>query len=686
MPQAKDMQAFDEGIAAASEDATRDDVKKLQERVMVNAWIERIDETREHDKEAYSQLVRDRSYAKGESSFRTHIPVIASYIDTWVSLLVAKNPDIDFKQAEAVEEVGTENARLVGKSLAIVVAGLLRKARWKAQCKPWVRAGLSTRVGWMKAMWMERTGTDPITATAIADLQDNITDVEQKIADLMAKDYDCSSEELELEQLRLAVAGLQSKSEAEVVKGMVLDPVDGADLTVSMDAPSIGCYLDSPWISQRIFMRFSEARTTFPDIDKAKLKACATYSKRPAPSKKGESAAVRENIQPEEASAYTEGASPVKGKGGFVCIEEVWDRDTNQVITLIRGLDQYARPPYAPNPATTRFYPFFAQIFTEVDGERWPQSLNERSQPLQDAFDRATNALEEHRARIKPKLGFNAAQLDEPAVKKIVDALTQELVPIHTLNPKADIRSLIVPLAYAALDPQVYDTGNIIAGFERVWGLQEALTATIQTAKTATEAELQQGGTNARQADKRDIFEDNLTDIAQYTAEIALQKLSREDAAIFAGPGVMWPEGVTIETVDRVATLHIRAGSSGKPNSRAQREAWAVLLPLIQALLEKIAMLRQSDPLEVADKLEELLNETAARSGESLDPTRFIPQVGQPVVLADPTTGQPVLAYPAAQQPGMEPQPAAGGAAPPPDIPASNGDPAAPDSAPPGGA
>ena len=56
---------------------------------------------------------------------------------------------------------------------------------------------------------------------------------------------------------------------------------------------------------------------------------------------------------------------------------------------------------------------------------------------------------------------------------------------------------MFLPIQYQQLDPAVYDTRIIMEKFELVWGLQEAMQGSIDTAKTATEAEIQQGGTQA---------------------------------------------------------------------------------------------------------------------------------------------------------------------------------------------
>jgi hypothetical protein len=665
-PSPADMATFDQGLALVDLEKQKG-ANRLAEEAMVKKWFDRIDSSRMFDDSAYKQLAVDRAYARGDSAFRTKSNVIGAYIDTWTSLLYARDPDVDVAAAPKVGEQGLQTARLFGDTLEIVINKLWKKARMKDHAKPWVRSGLTSQISWLKITWQERAGSDPVTDQAISDLQDNLHAVQRALVDLKSANASCESEELRAEQLRLAIKGLQDKAEPQISKGLCIDLVDMQDITVSEEAPSIGRYLDSPWIAHRSYLRMHQARALFPDLTTEELKDADTYSQKRPIAAISDQSGSQVSFNANDANGYTshENQSAYGDAGGaFVCAEEVWDRDTNQIFTLVRGVKGYARSPYSPTPATTRFYPFFGLVFTAVDGQRWPQSLNQRSQSLQDAYSRSISAFEEHRSRIKPKTVFQAGMMDPTEISKLEKAATQEMVAIKTTNPKQDLRQLLVPVSYAAIDMGIYDTAWIMKNFELVWGLQEAMTGQIDTAKTATEAEIQQSGSNSRTSDKRDQLEEVLSEVSQYTAEIAVQQISAEEVRVIAGVEAFWPEGITPEDLDQLGVVSIRAGSSGKPNSRQQREMWGAVMPMMQGLMTQIAKLRQSSPLDVADKLEELIVETAARSGEQLDPARFIPQVGEPLMLIDPKTLQPVMAYPAPVAEGDTGTPPAGPAQP----------------------
>jgi hypothetical protein len=650
-------EAFDQGVTVANVDGDMQAaVEREAEQAKVKVWFERIERSRQHDAEAYKQLARDRSYARGDSAFETKVNIIGSFIDTWVSLLYARDPDVDAAPAEKTGTQGLEDARLFAKTIQIVVAKLWRKAKLKVQAKPWTRAALTSKIGWLKVTWQEREGFDAVTDKAINDLTDNLQRIKSLTKSMTEQGLDVSDHEAKAEELRLTIESLKSKAEAQVVKGLCIDHIDMADITVSDEAPSIARYLDSPWISHRIYLRMSAAKAAFDRITEDEWKSASQYSQKKVAGRNSSYSGSQQDFNDTDASAYqAHNAINSSGKGGFVCVEEIWDRDTAHIITVVHGLKRYAKEPYPPNVGSSRFFPFFGLTFTEVDGERWAQSLNERSQSLQDAFSRTFQAFEEHRKRIRPKLMFQAGMMDDVEAKKLTDGVTAELVPVKTTNPKQDLRQLIVPVQYPQIDMGAYDVSPLMKQFELIWGLQEALTATIDVAKTATEAELQQSGTNSRTSDKRDRLEEELNDMAQYTTEIAVQVLDDDAVRSLAGVEAFWPEGLDIDDLDQLGVVTIRAGSSGKPNTKQMREAWASIMPLLEGLIGQIAQLRMSSPLEVADKLEELVTETCARSGEALDPQRFLPEPGQPMQLIDPNTMQPVMAYPAPQQPGQPP-------------------------------
>lgn len=538
------------------------------------------------------------------------------------------------------------------ETLEIVIARLWQDARLKRQAKRWVRSVLTIGIGWIKASWQTRTARDPITSKQIADLQDNIqraTAMRMELEDEAA----CADCDARIAEYQRVLASLETQVERVIARGYVIDLVQAEDVQV---APGVllSEYLDAPWISHRMFMRLDDAQAQF-QLPPERLKKAARYYQRKPVIHQDETPFVLEDVSPDDADGYTTAApkgatQPTMDTGEeFVRVEEIWDRESNAVLTGIEGLECWAKPAWAPKP-TTRFYPFVQLATGEVDGQRHPQSLVQRSRKLADEYNRVRTAFADHRKRTKPKTVFNAGMVPPEEAKKTEQGVTQEMIGITPTQPNADIGALFKTLTYAQLDPMLYETQSIVSELERIWGVQEALQGAIQTAKTATEAQIQQTGFHARTGSMRDTLEDALSELAQYTAEVALTNMSAQDAQQIAGPDAFWPEGMTAEDLPQLVSVTIRAGSSGKPNTAAERQAWSTLLPLLQNGIVQIGQMRGATPEEISDRLEALLRETFARTGDHADPDRFIPrgsgQMPQPPMLPGATPPPPGMPMP----------------------------------------
>lgn len=547
----------------------------------------------------------------------------------------------------------------------VIGTRMWQDAQLRRRGRPWVRSGLTVGVGILKASWQERTEQSPETRQAINDLQANlqksqalrraIEDGDAGVLERLANGVSSwfgNDVDAKIAEYERQVAALQGQAERVVARGYVADVVAGEDFQVA-PGYTIANHLDAPWNAHRIFIHCDDAASQFgaylsrnggkPD---EYLKKATRYTARKPVMIKGKSAMVDEPSA-EEADSFKKGADDAEG-GHFLCLWEIWDRDSNTVLTGIEGLDCWVKPEWTP-PATTRFYPFFLFTTSEVDGQRHPQSLVTRSMKLVDEYNRIGSAEAEHRRRIRPKTAFNSGILDPENAEKLAQATSNEMVPLKLTRPDVPVGNVIQPIAYAALDPALYDRSRIIQELERIWSIQEALGGSISTAKTATEAEIQQTGFQARTGGKRDAAELALSDLAQYTVEVARVYLTAEDVREIAGPDAMWPEYGGPDDLRRMVNVSIRAGSSGKPNTSADRQAWSTMLPLLQNGITQIGQLRGATPAAIADSLEQLLRITAEKAGDRIDIDQLIPQGdGAMPMLPAPSGAQPVSASPGA--------------------------------------
>jgi hypothetical protein len=556
-------------------------------------------------------------------------------------------------RAEARRKRRTE-LQLFAQTLEIVIGKLWKKGKLKRQARRAVRSALTNSIGWLKLSWQERSQRDPLIQQQINDLQDNL----RKVARLKEQlDNDkCAEADLLALQLEQQMRTLTGKVERIVARGMAIDVVTSENLQV---APGVEILqiTDAEWAAERVFMTISDTAAKYPDVPLEKLRTATRYCQRKDAGPDAVLAPERA-VEGEEADRFVVGDSPTHkaSDSDFLCLWEVWSLDSGNVFTLAEGMDCYLTDPQPPNVALTRFYPYYPLAFIEVDGKRAPQSLTFRSWKLNNEYNRTRSQFAEHRRRSKPAVLFDETEIDPDNAKKLTQSQTQEYVGLKSTTPGADFNKLFAPKPQAAIDGALYTTEPIRRDMDDIWGVQQALQGSIKQAQTATEAKIQQGGFMARSNQMRDQLEDWLTDIANGSAQIAVQVLEPEDVLELAGEDAVWPPINSVEDLENLVDVDIRAGSSGKPSTEADREAWAAVLPVLERMVPMIGKMRGAAESEVADKLEAIAEETLQRAGGHADVLRFIPQNEG----ALPQPGQPGAADPSQPQ---EPAPSQGMAA-----------------------
>jgi len=645
----------------AEQQATAEEQAKLAEEADCKKWLKIIKDARDFDKEARKGYAVDRTYCRGQANtdvFDVYVNIAGTYVDILVGFLYARDPDTDVVPAASCGPGRLEQARQLGKTLEIVISSLWKKGKLKLAADDLVRSGLSIGIGWIKAAWHNRTERDPLIEQQIADLQDNIQRIQRMEADMAKGDSpDPDALRAAYEQQLL---GLEGQVETVLSRGLFIDFVRAEDIQVSTDVASLKHYLNSPWIAHRSFITLEKAKEQFPDVADD-LTSASQYFPVKVEDQTSPSANPLDRTTSDDAEAFRSGSSAKnESTASYLCVWELWNRVSNVVITVAEGLNKYLRAPYTPGEATSRFYPFFQFAPIWVDGQRHPQSLPGRTRSLLDEYNRIRTNYREHRKRAIPKMGFDAGAVEPDEARKMEVGAIGEMVGLNLQGQNPN--GVLFPIQYNQIDPALYDTAVIRAELEMQWGIQEALSSSISTAKTATEAEIQQHGTESRLGYIRDCLENVFTDLAQYTAEISLQELPAEEAAVIAGPEAFWPQSMGVDDLQSLVEVEIRAGSSGKPNTSARMQQWAQMLPQLGQAIPAIGQFLGSQPQEIGRALAELVKETFERTGERIDPERFIPAAppvqqmapGMPGGMPGELPGQ--MPIPGAEMPPQMPQ------------------------------
>jgi uncharacterized protein (DUF433 family) len=650
-----------EGMQSADSPEEEDQLTPEQEEKLVAKFFKEYDRDRKFDENFRKQVAIDRRYAAGTSdlSWAVTTNLIGAFIDILVALLYARDPDVSVSKAPQANNANTANLDGFARTLEIVISKLWLRAKLKKAARKGVRSVLSNAEGWLKCLQVSEKVPNAEIETALNDareLHERLV-AQQKLLEDPDDATDPDTREAMIAEKEALIEDLEAKMELSINKMFVIDFLKTENVQVSTDVECIADYLDANWIANEMYVDEEEALTMFPDLTPQDIKKAKKYYQtqpKELTTRDIDNVLPQGMLTAESAQAFTTSTSEAEGQP-FVRVIERWYRTDRQIRTAIDGVKKWAKQPFEPPYPTSRFYPYFYISFYEVDGQRHAQSLSWRLYKLQDEYSGVRSNYRITRERSIAGVLVNGTQLDDVEMKKVTDGKLQEFIVLKPADPDTPIGNLFAAKPVPQVDVRLFDVTMILNDMERISGVQEALSAAISgpgNPKTATEANIQQSGTNARTTSDRDCIEWALTDLAQYTAEIALQCYTVQEVQKMAGPDAMWPgpdpqtgaKGLSIEDLFNMVEIAIAAGTTGKPKMQTDQQAWATILPLIRETIGEIEQALASGNKPLADALTALIQETMLRFGDESDIDRFIPKLappGTPGAGASPTPAKP---------------------------------------------
>lgn len=609
---------------------------------LAKKWNKRIEVALKKDEERKKLFKKLRSFVRGNHGIEgvddVRVNLIHSTFSAIIPQLYSKNPEIEVSPAPSVDEQGYEVTHKLAKTLEVVLnAEMVDSAQLKKRIKSAVRAAMTTRIGWVKCSFQTIAvkeaedahgyGDDmPLLGNAIPDTRDNLALLDHTLGDV-AEDHD----EEDIADLDNQVDSLAAHGEAGIAEGIVLDNILSEDMFILDDTlNAFDDYQNAAAIAQRVWMSEEDYEVQFGH--EPPTTASRFNTARNADSKSGDS-----------------------DDDKMIAVFEIWDRKTNTVFTLAAGAKAWARDPWHPQTVGERWYPFFGLAFNPIDGSIEPVSDVELLMGLQEEYNFTRTMYREVRNESLPAIFYrkSGAVSDET-----LRAYKDRSSGIALIGIEGDIgmpvTGDIAPFMPPAINPAVYDTQQIMRDIEMVSGAQDASRASVNKAKTATEAEIMANGLQSRLAERQDLVEDMVSEIAQYSAQMLLLNLTADQVKSIAGQSAVWPQFSREQAYQNI-TIKIRAGSSGKPHAMRERENWLQLLPMVKEAITNISQLQDAGKQDMANIVKKLLEETLRRFDERIDINQFIPKA-QPV----PPPAAPPITEQQAMPPteGMPPMPA----------------------------
>lgn len=625
------------------------------EKDAVKIAAKEYDEARSFDKPARKAFARDRRYASGEAGKRwaVNTNLIGSFIDILVSTLYARDPDVSVRRAPRVKDdvvpppapgmppppPDTTNEDFA-RTMELVISRLWKDGHLKRMVRKQVRSTLSVGQGWLKVTLISEANPRAETQKAINDAVSTMAAlkaVESELApnaDPLPSPEEKNAKVAEQQQL---IDTLQKKLELQVKRFLAIDFVPAQDMQISLDVAALEDHVDADWNANAIYIPQSSLKKRFPILEDEDIKQAKKYYQR-KPKQSTESneglniVAENDGVTDESVDQYTTDMGGSGNNDGvpFAKVIERWNRTTQHVETIVDGIKRWAKSPFTPPYASSRFYPYFYLSFYEVDGQRHPDSFPQRAWKLQDEYACTRSNYRQARERSIGAVLFNKTGLGVEGAKALTEAKSQEYVGLAPTNPETPLQNLFAQKPVAPIDQRVFDVTLILQDLERVSGVQEAQAQATSVEKTATEATIQQQGFASRTGTDRDMIETMLTEMARYTAEQAIQCLSTQDAMRIGGSGAFWPANMDIEDILTMLQIEISAGTTGKPKSQGDRAAWGVILPLMKEAIGQIRQAQAQGDVGLVKAITALVEETMRRFGDESDLERFIPQGAPP--------------------------------------------------------
>lgn len=536
------------------------------------------------------------------------------------------------------------------ETLELVIQQLWKDGNLKKSGKKGVRSALSVGPGWLKATML----TQKIPSPQLDQELSTQTDMLARIQAAKEKLTEGDTTEQDADELAIQekITGLNARLAKKKRYGMMIDSCRAEDITVSLDVSDLSDYKEAGWIANDIYVKKDTLSTRFEGFDEDDCKAATVYYQRNTPTDKAGGTDTLGTSEGQEIGVFAKAEQNGSGGSGkqveFVKIIEIWDRTDGLVRTIVEGVKKWAVEPYPPPQATKRFYSFFYMAFYPVDGERHPQSLSWRLYKLQDEYSSCRSNERVARERSVPGILFNSEVLDHDEAKKLSEGVIGEYTAIK-VAAETPLQNVFIAKPTTPFNEKLYNTEPILSDMERVSGVQEALSqAEAPDRETATAANIKKAGFQSRTSADRDVLEDMLDDMAEYTAECAIQECPLSWVQRVAGKRAFWlgPDdvsgtpGMDVEDLLTMVEVEIDAGTTGKPNADADKQVWAQFLPLLEKSLLQIRAMQAGDP-GLAEALIQVLRETLKRLDDRLDIDEFIPQgVPTPAPLPPPPPPQ----------------------------------------------
>lgn len=529
-------------------------------------------------------------------------------IDPVTQLPVPVQPQLPpgFAEAQALIadfQQGMERRKLIGKlgkTLEILFAYYLREQKpldFKMGMKKLVRRACTTGVGYLELGFQREYGPRPDTEARLTDARTRLDHL-RRLAEEVGEG-EILEDDAEMAELERSIEKLQAEPEVVIREGLIIDfPASTKVIPDSLCKSLVG-FVGARHLSIEYLFTVDEVKEMF-GVDLGK-----NY--------KGYSADGKTTEAPEQSDLFVDDEnnptiSTQKGNG-LVCVWKHYDKPSGLVYYVADGYPSFLREPAAPDVFVDDFWPVYALTFNDVESEDelFPPSDVTLMLGMQGELNRSRQGKREHRQAARPRWGYSNGAIEDEDVEKLKSMKPFEAVGFNK-DPQTKLADVLEVLPVPGVDPNLYDTNEIMSDMQVVVGTQEALMGGLAKA-TATESAISANASASASGSGVDDLDAFLSLVARAGGQILLREMSEEQVKTIAGPGAVWPHLTLAEIADELY-LEVEAGSTGKPNQAVEIHNWQQMLPNLMQMpsisptwLAKETLRRLDDRMDLSDAI-----------------------------------------------------------------------------------
>jgi hypothetical protein len=570
-------------------DASADDYDPA-ECALVTDWLAKIDGAEEFWKKPFKQMRENEEFAAKGANKKWladgcyTVPILNRHINTSVSALYARNPtaavtrrqqlmytlwdgrqdSLQSAMQSAAEMADPAAVAVVQEVAAAVQKDLMldrmaktleitweyflnqQSSNYKQQLKAAVRRAKVCGVAYVKLVFQRALQLQPEITAKIEDTTSKLAEI--RLLQEHKKDGEIDDDAAEALKLETLLDDLKQQEYVVLREGPVLDFPKADQVLIDPDVVHLKSLAGANWIA-------------FP-YEKTRQEVEKLYN-----------VDLGENFTDYVVDGSRK--APISSKSGKekpkkIKVYEIWDKESQQKLTICRGYDRFLELPAAPQPQTSRFWPLFPIVFNEVESDEIiiPPSDIEQAKDIQMEYNREREGLRQHRIAARPYYVENG-RLSEGDKGKLSNHLDHEVLTINGLAPGDDIAKVLMRGPTVPIDPNLYDVEMHYKDLQRVVGTQDSDLGGPSDG-TATASSIAENSRSSSNADNVDDLDEMLSDLSQAAGEMMLMELSKDTVIEIAGPGAVWPDHPETRTdASKNLLLGIQMGSSGRPNQAA---------------------------------------------------------------------------------------------------------------------